>query len=745
LVWPMFTQELFVSSGHKAAVVIPEYYQQANAWLLQNQDDTRILHLPLAPGESVDYDWGYSGVEPSQLFFRGSSISYFVGLPATDSRIASLIDTIHSQDSQSFERQIATLNIGWIVLHNEVLWKQRGLDSTNTIRKWLDNNPSHLKHIADFGPLAIWKVSQENAHFYTPTSLHYLSPNKKENLPFAWDNFTSGQSFTFSQSDPKADAQMRTYSNLVTVSPDRRIKFAGLANINKENAVKELPHVRFLPNSSFYTYIRLKESLSNFFGNNTIPNCFDLAGKRLAEAAGLKELAQFTLIPKVLHDYQTQLESCKSVSGTSASAYVSSSTGYKEVLEKLSKHLVVLDDLKNTPVAVQSKESKDFLQNFMSEIGLAPRFLPESLPTDAELLAFNFTMPESGDYSLEYPAPLDEEKNTLPTLYKIDDKEVYQIAEASSSGRLSFGTFAFSQGQHEVQFLVHQFRNLLSANQELEKKGEIEFKVDPEDKQQIARLQTVKQPASIAFALPKLINDQVYEISFDYLLVRGVLPKFTITQDSDPVDTRNGQVISVLNHQITNDDYNFYWLHQLYTYKPSSNATTAKAAITLDFWNDCGNYYKSSACQIESVRNSFNRSSEVWIKNIQVRKVLNLDPILRKVKNGEKLFKNTITVQKKSSENYELTVENQQPPFILAFSETYHPAWQLQDMQGNNIPASHISLDGFANAWVIEQPLPQKFRVYFTLERLKMEGIYASLGASALLVILLWLLKKKKI
>ncbi|MDP2685137.1 MAG: alpha-(1-_3)-arabinofuranosyltransferase family protein, partial [bacterium] len=76
LVWPMWKGEIFRTAKGKSYFQVPVYYAEASKWFEGRSDDTRILHLPLAPGESVDYDWGYTGIEPSQLFFPGSSIAY---------------------------------------------------------------------------------------------------------------------------------------------------------------------------------------------------------------------------------------------------------------------------------------------------------------------------------------------------------------------------------------------------------------------------------------------------------------------------------------------------------------------------------------------------------------------------------------------------------------------------------------------------------------------------------------------
>src|SRR6185436_1463151 len=98
---------------------------------------SRILHLPLAPNESVDYSWNYTGGEPSQIFFKGSSFAYSIGLETTDARLHDLIRIIHSGDSESIQKALGSLNIGWVVIHNETEWRNRGLESPERINQWV--------------------------------------------------------------------------------------------------------------------------------------------------------------------------------------------------------------------------------------------------------------------------------------------------------------------------------------------------------------------------------------------------------------------------------------------------------------------------------------------------------------------------------------------------------------------------------------------------------------------------------
>ncbi len=171
LVWPLWFGKLFVSGDGKQYVhSIPPYYEEASRWMAEKTkaDDTRILHLPLAWWESIDYNWGYTGIEPNQYFFEGSSIGYHVGVNGVDSRIRDLLLLVHDQDTDSLQKAFASLNIGWVIIHNETIFRDRMLEPPERINKWLATNPYFLEHIQDFGPLSIWRVKDQYraGHFY---------------------------------------------------------------------------------------------------------------------------------------------------------------------------------------------------------------------------------------------------------------------------------------------------------------------------------------------------------------------------------------------------------------------------------------------------------------------------------------------------------------------------------------------------------------------------------------------------
>ncbi len=168
---PMFTGHIFGNKQHPLEVDVPNYYKQANEWLLgQRKEEGNILQLSFSGRDVVTYDWGsgYHGVEINELLFSSHpSISRETNLKNVDNFLKSLT-LIFSQPFSSNKEQILTilenLNVRFIVLHKDAKWLDvdtyginTKLNDPNKIADTLDNLP-FLEKVASFGKLDIYKL-----------------------------------------------------------------------------------------------------------------------------------------------------------------------------------------------------------------------------------------------------------------------------------------------------------------------------------------------------------------------------------------------------------------------------------------------------------------------------------------------------------------------------------------------------------------------------------------------------------
>jgi hypothetical protein len=75
-----------------------------------------------------------------------------------------------------------------------------------------------------------------------------------------------------------------------------------------------------------------------------------------------------------------------------------------------------------------------------------------------------------------------------------------------------------------------------------------------------------------------------------------------------------------------------------------------------------------------------------------------------------------IEVSMLSPAHYRVDVQNAKAPFILVFGESYHPNWSAR-ISGQSVTL-HFSVNGYANAWYIEQTGSFSVDLYFEKQRL---------------------------
>lgn len=162
LVWPMWTGDVFARSLY---VNIPSYYQEANAYLDREIDDGRILQLPMIGGDSVGYDWGYRGVEPSEFLFDKPSVSKILRAKYFDDKYLDLYRRFVA--GESYNESLDEMNIQYLVLHNDLLPEASGASTSAQTRLIINKNPDiHL--LKTFGDLDIYEYkSMDNRSLFS--------------------------------------------------------------------------------------------------------------------------------------------------------------------------------------------------------------------------------------------------------------------------------------------------------------------------------------------------------------------------------------------------------------------------------------------------------------------------------------------------------------------------------------------------------------------------------------------------
>ena len=99
-----------------------------------------------------------------------------------------------------------------------------------------------------------------------------------------------------------------------------------------------------------------------------------------------------------------------------------------------------------------------------------------------------------------------------------------------------------------------------------------------------------------------------------------------------------------------------------------------------------------------------------------------------------------MTYTKITSEEYRLGLSEQQAPYVIVFSETYHPQWKVFSGDGKEIHVQHFQANGYANGWLVEENLPDTVFVKFGLEKYRRYGnIVSGLSLIVLLPLIIYI------
>lgn len=172
-IWPMWNGSFAGGYVFNPWVKVPEYYKDTDNWLNSQKGDFKILQIPLIPGDGVKFTWehNFQGIEPSEYIFSKTSIGkdifsnrnhYSVLLERFGkTNVGAYIpgrgtDNLDFKDD-SLAKELAKLDVKYIVLHHDVDWKFNGSVSPQQTEEYLKKQPGISKDIS-FGKLDIYKV-----------------------------------------------------------------------------------------------------------------------------------------------------------------------------------------------------------------------------------------------------------------------------------------------------------------------------------------------------------------------------------------------------------------------------------------------------------------------------------------------------------------------------------------------------------------------------------------------------------
>jgi hypothetical protein len=685
IVWPMWLGKIFYYQEKTGYMIVPSYYQTASDWIMAQGLSGRILHLPASPGESVTYNWGYSGVDPMQLLMPPQSLANQTGLGNSDLLLQNLIWLFRNNRIDDINKSLIVLNVEWIVLHDEVDWKIRGHDSTERLEQVLSGSNLFTK-VNQVGPLSIWKVNTKNRDngVYSANNIVYVNHINSASLQYVWGLLDDVNDVFVN------DNQAIDLSSKVVLFPDDVIEYSGLPKIDEKNVLNYFPAVRVLPGEWYYFLIGLKEWLTGFISTqNEISSCVDLSSKRIMEAYLLRNHNNREFEESLIR-YRGQLSGCRNIKGVSFNEYIQSSVERQEISEKLTRQLYVLKNLlQKGEISPELNNTIDFLNKFLTQTGIAPYFTKDVTGSSSRIYRFN--VPYDGVYNFKYSNTSGRIAEDPVGIDFIDRDNLKLAPKSVEKSELTYPEHYLAKGEHEFRVTNKlynlNFKNLILGD------GVDRVTVDGNVNEGVNyKFFSQKSPANMHLEIGEFNINSTYQISFEYFVNYGRPPIVKIIQDSDPFDSR-GQIVPTRKIDLDNSEYEFGWKNFTFEYKPSLNSSQATLVLSVVPWNNCKEFLNNTKCSDEDVSQHFDKDSLVMVRNLKLsEKFDELPYLIRKTGLEELPLGYMGEIERLDSSNVLIKEYESSKSGLIVFPETFHPLWAISP----TIKSKHLVVNGYA-------------------------------------------------
>lgn len=721
--WPLWTGTLFGTLENRNFVKIPWYYQQSNQWISDQKKDGNILHLPLSVGDSSTYKWqyGYSGLDSNIVFFTSNpSISIGFNLSYLDDALQGF-DLMTGFDKIKYQEYLKGLikafNIRFIVLHGDINWQASVVQSPERIGKILDSL-FFLKKQKRIGELTIYEI--DDSSFLSKIYLSSYSNNAIFGKNYnSWFWFLKNPQYP-SLSDVSGSEKL---PNLPGGEETLILPQAGIKkyDANLENALAELPSVRFLPDSPFYALILFKEFIQQ--KAIRLPGeslALGFAGKRLIEVYKMMDKNPNFQISGLMKAYILYLN--KAVTDILDSGIIQREPGKFELLKQiLTRHQTILEKINERAKGDNKTEASQdllILRQKMIEMNLQTIYdlIPKREPGTGQQV-YRFSVPKDGEYEIlmadSKVAPL-YQKNLAQLDLQIDS--IVQTRNSQiKDDIMSYGTVPLKAGQHELSFNIQNSVNLIKKPEE------------------IKIISQQHSPTSYDFQVEPFNPNSTYVLSFEYWTQLGNDPIIQIQQDSDPenylaTDALFKQKEHQFIEQIKPDQYNKYWKTYYASISPRNNSMKLSLQIISAPWNNCGSLFpKNRICDKPEMKFNFQNPSTVVIRNIQAYRILDNPLFLRNIATNQTSQIVSLNYTKKAPLEYEGNIVLDKPSYMI-FSETFNDNWILTLFNDNKqyVVPKHFFANMYGNGWFIEKKGDYKFRITFSGDKYLYLGIYIS-------------------
>jgi hypothetical protein len=389
--------------GYK--VEIPPYYKQANTYLNATTTNSRNIAFPYK-GEGITHTWnhGYGGVELYNGIFDTSFISFSTSIQFYKPLAENLEDVFFTYPDK-FKNAMQLLNAQNLVIRDDVDYKIREMTPPAQFTEALAQDPRGLTTKKEIGALQIYTLNPHDqlSKIYVAQDIIQYPPTEenilRDVLPFV--GYQKGDILVQPDQIPEAlqtrikerlfAAAEREYTEKLTHDTLVPIKNP---HLSEENALKELPFIKTLPDNPKYMLTKLRERVDEYFKQGTDQDrqfrALKKAGKRLVELTqSLKQNKKINL-EDLANEYQQTLSQVKD-------SYIYDSPG---VQQELMRHSIVITQLFDTYPQTKNLEALSATQQRITNYFTSGISLKAADNIRYKNQDYTLDIPQEGEYEL---------------------------------------------------------------------------------------------------------------------------------------------------------------------------------------------------------------------------------------------------------------------------------------------------------------------------------------------------------
>lgn len=716
-------------------VKVPTYYNQANIWLNNDkEEDFRVLALPMS-GEGVTNNWeyGYTGVELSNGLFDKPFISFSTTIQFLDS-ITSQIEPIVINAPQYMSQLMAILNGKYVMIRHDINYKLSGVKDPNIIETYIKQNSS-LIFSSSFGLLHFYKIMYFIPKVYIANQIFQSPLDMPLADVFSLTNFSPGDAIVNVPVQQPLIRQLK----VAVITPTSVLDYSSYPQLTFDQSIQRMPYVRYLPGSKLYFLIRLKEFLDMMFitnNNENFLNYVSLEDKREMEFVQLTSQQKTTITQIAEKEYIHSINNLQNFIHNGGYGALQDNIDYFK--QNIVSQRVILENALQATSSTNAKfiyDSLQHLQQFASSINLSYTFTPQIVKNlSANRIIYTFSVQENGSYEIllniknwkDFYLPLGE---SIPVQV---NGQIFIMTPVSKNDWLSLGKMYLSKGTNEIQLQLPAMINLLNGRND-----NITFTLES-DKKQVSK----------NFPILNIDTSSNYKVTFDYYFEEGGSGKVSL---DTPLRGSNSDVWSA---GIGDDGYAHTYQNRNFIITPAKYTNMQNLLFTVSPYNTCdvlndtivGKYQCKND---KAYYDQFNKSTILHIKNLRVEKVFGNAVTLRLENKTatSRISSPTVSFQKINVSKYVVSIKQARSPFLLVFSEAYHPLWRAQffDSHENIDTRDHLVANSYANAWYVRRTGSYKLVLEFLPEKVLTLGEWISIVSMIMSIVgLLIFLKKRK-